>query len=623
MKRFIALIAASVILVSINAQSTKELFMPKEIKKAYENGTRSYDGKPGEKYFQNTTDYKIKAEFHPNSRTIVGSEIITFRNASKDSLTYVYIKLYQDLLKKGSARNWDLGPIDIHDGVLIKSLKINNSEIKLNSNSVRRNATNMRISLPEKLLPQSVSKIKIEWEVVIPGTVPVRMGTYHKTNFMIAYWYPKVAVYDDIRGWNSIPHTGNCEYYNDFGDFDVEITVPKDYNVWSSGLLNNAKEIYSKKYLEKFDIAATSDEIIKIITKEDRKENRITKEAEKHTYKFKATNLPDFAFAVSNTYLWDATSIKIGNNRVLIHAVYYENTKDFHKVADFSKKIIEYFSTKCPAIKFPYPQIVAFNGSGGMEFPGMINDGDGENKNATLYVTAHEIGHTYFPFYTGLNEQRYAWMDEGLISFFPQKVVSKYTDDKDYEAFKSTVKGYNHYAGTEIEIPLMVSSLNTGLAYRYHAYSRSSTAFYMLYEMIGEESFNKGLQEFAKRWESKHPTPYDFFFTFNEVVGKDLGWFWKPWFFDLGCADLALGKITNNNGKKVIEVLNKGGFPVPVKLKVIYKNGSEKIIEKPISFWKNQTKSIIIPLAEEKISSLQLGSEMIPDAYPENNRIDL
>ncbi len=623
MKRFLASIAFLAILVSINAQNTKELFIPKEIKKAYENGTRSYDGKPGKNYFQNTTDYQIKAEFNPDKRTVTGSETITYKNNSKDSLSYIYIKLYQDLFKKGSARDWDLGPIDIHDGVQIKSIKVNNSEIEFNSYTVRRNATNMRINLSEKLLPQSITKIKIEWKLIIPGTVPVRMGTYHGTNFMVAYWYPKMAVYDDIKGWNSVPHTGNCEYYNEFGDFDVEITVPKDYNVWSSGILKNAKEIYTKKYLEKIDKAASSDEIIKVITKEDRLENKITKDAEKHTYKFKARNIPDFAFAVSNAYLWDATSVKVGNKRVLVHAVYYEKSSDFYEVADLSRKTIEYFSTKCPAIEFPYPQMVAFNGSGGMEFPGMINDGDGENKNGTIYVTAHEIGHTYFPFYTGLNEQRYAWMDEGLISFFPQKVVAKYTDDKNYVAFKGTIKSYNHYAGTEIEIPLMVSSINTGEAYRYHAYSRSSTAFYMLYKMIGEEKFNKGLQQFAKRWESMHPTPYDFFFTFNEIAGEDLGWFWKPWFFELGCADLALENISKKNGEKTVEVVNKGGFPVPVKLKVVYKDGSEKVIEKPISIWKNQTKSIVIPFPEGKINYVVLDSEMIPDAYPENNRLDL
>ena len=623
MKRFYLSVISLSILFFVTAQNTNELFMPKELKRAYENGTRSYDGKPGKNYFQNSTDYLIKAEFNPKKRTITGSETITYKNNSKDSLKHIYIKLYQDLFKKGSARNWDIGPIDIHDGVVIKSLKINAKEIDLTSKIVNRRATMMRIDLPEKANPQSVTKIEIGWELIISGVIPIRMGTYHGTNFMVAYWYPKMAVYDDIRGWNSIPHTGNCEYYNEFGNFDVEITVPEEYNIWSSGLLQNAKEIYTNTYLNRIEKAAKTNEVIKVITKEDRTENKITKDAEKHTYKFKAKNIPDFAFAVSDSYLWDATSVKVGNKRVFVHAVYHEKSKDFHEVADISSKIINYFSTECPAIEFPYPQIVAFNGSGGMEFPGMINDGDSKDKTSTINLTAHEIGHTYFPFYTGLNEQRYAWMDEGLISFFPRKVASRYTDDESYVPFKGTVKGYNYYAGTEIEVPLMVSSTSTGQSYRYHAYTRSSTAFYILHELIGEDKFNKGLQLFTKRWAGKHPTPYDFFFTFNEVAGEDLGWFWKPWFFELGYADLTLGSLKKADGKQTIEVINKGGFPVHIKLKVVLEDGSEKIIKKTANVWKKQSKSIIIELPEVKIKSLELDSELTPDVYPENNRLDL
>ena len=608
---------------SFKAQDSKELFMPKELKKAYENGTRSFEGKPGKNYFQNKTDYAISAEFFPETRTIEGIETITYKNNSKDSLSSIYVKLYQDLFKKGGARNWDLGPVDIHNGVIIKSLKINNIDIDINSNRVRRRATIMSIKLTDPLPPSSVTKINIEWSSVIPGTVPVRMGTYNKTNFMVAYWYPKIAVYDDIRGWNTIPHTGSCEYYNDFGDFKVEITVPREYNVWSSGLLQNGEEIFTKNYLEKIKNAATSDEVLHIVTKEDREKDEITNKQEKHTYKFKAKNLPDFAFALSNSYLWDATSVKVGKKRVLVHAVYKENSNDFHEVADLSSKIINYFSTKSPGIQFPYPQMVAFNGSGGMEFPGMINDGDSRNKTGTLYLTGHEIGHTYFPFYTGLNEQRYAWMDEGLISFLPQKVVAEYTDDKDYVPFKSTVKGYNHFAGSELEVPLMISSTNTGLAYRYHAYSRSSAAFYILHEMIGADKFNLGLQEFTKRWNGKHPTPYDFFFTFNEVVGEDLAWFWKPWFFELGCADLALGKISNTNDNQTVEILNKGGFPVPINLKVVYKNGEEQVVKNPITTWKNGKKKIDIELPKGKIRSIVLDTEMTPDTYLENNTLEL
>lgn len=604
------------------AQNSTEMFMPKQIKKAYENGTRSWDGKPGKNYFQNQTDYQIKADFFPDSRIINGSEIITYKNNSKDSLDKIYLKLYQDLFKKGSARDWDLGPVDIHDGVDIKSIKVNGKPVDL-SKETRRNATIMRVSLSDKISPSSKNKIEIEWSLIIPGTIPVRMGTYNKTNFMIAYWYPKLAVYDDISGWNTIPHTGNCEYYNEYGDFDVEITVPSDYLVWSSGILQNAKSIFTSDYLMRLNQAAMFDKIIHVVSKEDWQKNNITKKVEKHTWKFRAENLPDFAFALSNKYLWDATSIDIDGKRISIHAVYNENSIDFNEVADLSRKSIEFFSHKTPGIKFPYPQLIAFNGSGGMEFPGMINDGDAADRNGTIYVTAHEIGHTYFPFYVGTNEQKYAWIDEGLITFLPRKIVAEYTADKDFQPYTEIIRSYNYYAGSDVEMPLMVNSTNTGQAYRYHAYSRSSVAFFTLHEYLGEDKFNKGLQLYSERWNGKHPTPYDLFFSFNEAANEDLSWFWKPWFFELGYADLAIGKIIKNSDNQIIEIENKGGFPVQVNLNVIYKNGDKKTINKSAEIWKSGVKIINVELPAGELKSIHLDLENTPDASPENNILEL
>jgi len=477
----------------------------------------------------------------------------------------------------------------------------------------------MAVILEDKIKAGSKNSIEIKWSLIIPGTVPVRMGTYDSTNFMIAYWYPKVSVFDDISGWNTTPHTGRCEYYNDYGDFDVEITVPAEYTVLSSGLLQNNKEIFTDKYLKLINKAAVSDEIIHVIAKGDRAKNDITKKTTKHTWKFKAEYMPDFAFAVSNKYLWDATSVKVGKKRVLVHAVYNENSKDFHEVAEISRNSIDYFSTKTPAIPYPYPQLVAFNGSGGMEFPGMINDGDARDRNGTIFVTSHEIGHSYYPFYVGTNERKYAWVDEGLISFFPRKVIAEYTNDKDYKPFGEIVNGYNYSAGSSVEIPLMVSSENTGLAYRYQAYSRSAVAFYTLHELLGSDKFNEGLQEYTKRWNGKHPTPYDLFFTFNEIVGEDLAWFWKPWFFELGYPDLALGKVSEKSKTTEIIIEKRGSFPVQINLKVIYRDGTEKEFKKPASIWKNGAKSYSLEVPKGEFQEIVLDNAFTPDAFSENN----
>lgn len=597
-----------------NAQSTQDLFMTKELRSAVENGSRTFEGKTGEKYWQNTANYIIKAELLPEERTIIGYESIDYSNNSPDTLKVLYFSIIQDLFKKGVQRDWDMGKVDLHEGVEITSIKIDGKSIDPNSRSVFHRSTLMGIRLHEYFTPNSKHQIEIEWRVILPGTITIRMGIYNKTNMMIAYWFPKIAVYDDIYGWAKIPHSGRAEYYHEFGDYNVELTLPYGYSAWSTGLLQNTEEIYNPKYVERIHQAAKSDSIIHIITQEDRDAGKIYKKADKFIWKFKAEYVPDFAFAISNTYLWDGISINTGTKRVAINAVYKSTSFDFHKVADVSRKSIEYYSFQSPKIEFPYAQLTVFNGDGGMEFPGMVNDGDSKNYTATLYVTAHEIGHSYFPFATGLNEQLYAWMDEGLITFMPSKIIAKYTDDTSYVAFKSNIKSYNKYAGSRFEIPLMVQSTNTGFAYRYQAYSRSAVAFYTLHEYLGEEKFDAALQEFYKLWKGKHPSPFDFFFTFNKIAGEDLAWFWKPWFFDLGYADLAIGKI---DGSKV-EIINKGGFPVPIKLTI--KSSKEEItVQHKADIWKDGIKSIWIDIPEDGIISLKLDTELTADAFPEDN----
>lgn len=616
------LIIIAIISISIQAfsQKSNDLFMPKEIKQAYNKKTRSFDGKPGKNYFINKVNYSIKASFNPETRLLEGKETISYTNNSPDSLKYIYFNLYQDIFKKGNMRDWDIGKVDITEGVQISKIVYNSEDIDVNSKNVINNSSILRIKLPTKLAKGETSEIKINWSFTMPGTITLRMGTYNKDNFFIAYWFPKVAVYDDVEGWNRQGHSGNQEFYNDFGNYDVEITVAKNYNVWATGILQNSEDLFTEKILKKIEKSKNTKDIIHIITKEDRNKNNILKKADKYVWKFKSENTPDFAFAISKTYLWDATSLQSGKRRIPINAVYNPSSKDFSKVAEISRNAIKYFTEEIPAIPYPYPQFTAFNGGGGMEFPGMINDGDASTRNETLYVTSHEIGHSYFPFYTGLNEQKYAWMDEGLITFFPRFFVKKYTEKENYIFFKNIISGYNAQAGSFNDIPLIISSNNVGrYAYRFQAYSRSSVAFYMLYKLISKDKFAEGLRLFSDRWKGKHPTPYDFFFTFNEVAKEDLGWFWKPWFFEIGYADLNIKKVYNTEVNKVIVIIeNKTGFPVPIHLTAKYKDGTSKEIYKKMIVWKNQN-TYKLNLPKKGLVKLILNYETIPDAYPKDN----
>ena len=345
------------------------------------------------------------------------------------------------------------------------------------------------------------------------------------------------------------------------------------------------------------------------------------KKSEFHTWKFKSEQTPDFAFGMSRSYYWDATSIQSGDRRVSVNAVYKPTSKYFKKVAEIASNTLRFFSKEIPGVPYPYPQITDFNGGGGMEFPGMTNCGEARSYTSTLYLTSHEIGHSYFPFYTGLNEQKYAWMDEGLITFFPQFIVKKYTDDPGYVFFKRNITAYNHSAGTYKDVPMMINTNNVGrYAYRFHSYNRPSTAFYLLYNYLGKEMFAKCLNLFTKRWNGKHPMPFDFFFTFNEVAGEDLVWFWKSWFFDLGYADLSIKDIYKTEvNKTMIVIENKTGFPVPVHLKVNYNDGKVRKIDKKMNVWSDGTKTIKITVPSENIKSISLDTETTPDAYPEDN----
>jgi len=614
--KLLLLFALSFVFSSSKAQQEKYVFIHKEVQKAIDNKTRSNNGTVGESYWQNFCNYDIKAEIFPEEKLIKGVETLSYFNNSPDTLKRLYFSNIQDLFKKGVQRDWDMGKVDLHDGVKINSIIIDGNEIKLDleDRKVFHKSTDMIVILDNYFEPNSEHEIIISWINIIPKYITIRNGVYNETNYMLGYWFPKMKVYDDVYAWAKIPHTGMAEFYHEFGNYNVEITTPEDYKLWSTGLLQNASDIYKKHIIKRLEKSYKSDKVINIITAKDNKDNNVLKNKGKNTWVLKMDTVPDFAFAISKDFIWDATSVDILGNRVMVNAVYKVNSKDFHQVADITRNIIDYFSNTNPGIAYPYPQMTAFNGGGGMEYPAMVNDGDNDNLEGTLYLTAHEVGHTYFPFNTGLNEQRYAWMDEGLITYFPRKFVRDYLKDSSYILHQSLISSYNRMAATDLEIPLMVPSYNTGTAYRYHAYNKSSVAYYELCSYLGEDVFNKTLQQFAFEWEHKHPSAYDFFNTFNSVSGENLSWFFNPWFFEMKNADLAVGELTNNK----LQILNKGGLPVAIRLK-IYDGNKEKQLHFKANVWKGSNVYEVEIPEGFKLKKAELSTLDTPDINLDDN----
>lgn len=626
-KNITALVLINILFV-FSSYGQEGLYIPRNIKAAYDKGTRSYDGNPGAEYWQNSSDYKIDVEIDPATYKIMGREKVIYYNNSPDSLRRIVLRLYPNIFKRGSARDYSFNPEGVTEGVTIDEIKIDGLSVNLENGSIFRvQNTIALLNLPKTLSPNSSMNISVEWSFQLSAKSNLRMGIYDSTTIFVGYWYPQVSVYDDVDGWDFNNYDGQVEFYNDFSDFDVNITVPNKFGVWATGELSNPEEVLGKEIMKKYSSAKNSNKVVRIITTEDLSSSPIYKNnSEKNIWKFNASNVTDFAFVISDKYLWDGLQIindSASNKKVFIQAIYPEDSPDFFDVAEVSRELIDYFSQSIPGIVFPYPTMIAFNNGslsgGGMEFPMMINNGSQEIWENTVALTAHEISHQYFPFYVGTNEKKYAFMDEGWAVMLPFNYMEEFAGIN--ARLISTVSSYESIAGTENDIPPMAISLYLGYpSYRNSAYNRPSIAYEFLNDMLGDDLFIKALQEFIERWNGKHPTPYDLFFTFNEVTGKDLNWFWKPWFFEFGYPDLAIEKVEIGETTAKISIRKNGTIPTPINLKLIYLNETEDEYYYSSDVWKDGDDIFIAEVDLTGIlNEVQLGSLTIPDSDRENN----
>lgn len=617
---FFFLLAISGISISQN-----ELYIPKEFLKAYLNNTRSYDGKAVENYWINKSKYIIDVSVVTETRKVIGNEYITYFNNSPDNLSNIVIRLYQNWNKPNSSRDWNVDTNIFTTGVIIKKLTIDNNNIDLNnSNLFKLTGTNAIIKLQKKLTPKNSIKIYIEWEFQLPEVRNLRMGRYGNATYFIGYWYPQIAVYDDIYGWDLNEYTGTTEFYNDFSDYDVTISTDvKDVVIWGTGTLINSTELFTEKILNRLQYAYNTDTIIRIINSEDYKEKNIFKNPnEIKKWHFIAEKVPDFAFCFSNNYLWDATSLEVEKGRkVIINSAFKQEYKFFDRVTQISRDLLKYFSEDNPTVPYPYPSITIFNGAGGMEYPMMVNQSETESFEDLVYVTSHEISHSYFPFYMGINERLYAWMDEGWAVFLPMEFQKNYTG---IDTRKRNMKTYLQLANTALDLPLMIHSNELKYeAYRFHAYNKSAFFYDVLMNMLGESQFKKILKEYINRWNGKHPTPYDFIFTFNDLYGENLNWFWKRWLFDFAYSDLSIYSALKNNDTLHLEIHNKGKLPIPLNVKITFKDNTTEEFSYSPEIWKDSLVFRTSVLTNKDIFNIQIGNEYIPDCDESDNILTL
>ncbi|WP_320814964.1 M1 family metallopeptidase [Flavobacterium sp.] len=597
--------------------------------------TRSASGKPGVKYWQNKADYKLTASLNEATNEIKGSVNLTYTNNSPDELNYIWMYLDQNLFSKDSrgnavvpvsgSRNGAKGE-EFDGGHKISLLTVNGKSSKYEIVDTR-----MKVYL-EKPLKSNGGKIKIaiNFSFVSPEYGSDRMGylpTKNGTIYTIAQWYPKMAVYDDIRGWNTQPYLGAGEFYCEYGDFEMAITVPANHFVVCSGEIINASEVMSKEEQNRWARAKESESTVMIRSLDDVK--KANKTSATKTWKFKMTNSRDVAWASSASFIIDGARINLPSGKKSMALSAYpeesEGQKAWSRSTEYTKASIEGYSKRW--FEYPYPAAINVAGNeGGMEYPGIVFCKYSSKGSSLWGVTDHEFGHAWFPMIVGSNERQFAWMDEGFNTFI-NGVSAEDFNKGEYEE-----KKFNMHLMAEMmtkpglepvyTAPDGMKERNLGLL----AYMKPGTALATLREhVLGIDRFDTAFKTYIKNWAFKHPTPEDFFRTMENASGEDLGWFWRGWILNNWRLDQAVTdvKYVKNNPTKgaIITIENLEKMAMPVVLEIETVSGVKSRVNLPVEIWQRNTSWSFSFNSTEELKTIVIDPDnVLPDFNDENNK---
>ena len=640
------------------------------------NEFRNASGAPGYKYWQQRADYVIEASLDTVDHVIKGSERITYHNNSPDALGFLWVQLDQNVMSLEHSRTYQMqgalpetvspafrrfvGVDNFDGGYDISRVQLVDGDGRLVDAKWRINDTIMRINLPQPLAPGAVMSFEIDWSYRIPdsgrgGKERVRDGWLYE----MAQWFPRMSVYDDVNGWQTEQFIGRGEFYLNFGDYDVKLSVPWNHIVDATGELQNPEQVLTIEQQRRLRQAYTSEEPVYIVGPDDVM-NPAARPAQKGmlTWHFLAKDVRDFAWASSKTFLWDAAGYDYadGGPLVKVHSLYPKDASPLWDRVSTRASIVTLESYGDMSLRYPYPKAVNVNGPvGGMEYPmiafcgarpgpdGTYSDGI---ERALIGVTIHEVGHNWVPMIIASDERKWTWMDEGLNTFLQYYAEQRYaekfngtdvwtqTDDGTYPSRRGPAPLIVPYMKDPAQVPIMTESDLIQNNFGNNGYAKPAAGLYMLREhILGNEVFDDAFREYSRRWAFRHPQPADFFRSMEEAAGENLNWFWRSWFYTTYANDQALAAVTeqvadsllgnSDHGKFYyrIKVDNEGQQIMPIHLRVTYADGTDEVIQLPADVWRaNELTFTKGFFSDQKVLKVELDPlEAFADIDPTDN----
>jgi hypothetical protein len=610
---------------------------PEVYQRALANGTRTPSGHPGPDYWRLGLEYEIDAKLDPRTGLLTAVEDIFVENTSPDELTELVLHLHQNLHAPGVMRN---RPQEITGGVTLHRVVAGGEELfevgdaETAGYRVQGQLATLRPSKP--IAPGERIALEVMWSFTVPQNSSGRMGHSNREIYFIAYWFPKVGVYDDMRGWDAQPYLGGSEFYDEYADYRVELTVPADWTVMATGQLQNAEEVFSEQTIERLLQAAESDEVVEVASVEDRETRVVTTHPDSGalTYRFIADEVRDFTWTASDKQVWNATSALVPDrdgdgeqDRVAIHSFWRPDRAPlWSEQAMHGKHAIEFLSRETK-LAYPWPHMTSVEGAdiigGGMEFPmlTLIGDYNERGSDRLFGVTVHELAHMWTPMIIGSNEKRHAWMDEGFATFLTNQAIPEYYPEQDDPEMASR-DSFLDTSRAEAEGAMMTHGDYYEVGYGTASYAKPATLLVTLRNLLGDEVFNGAIETYFQEWKFKHPAPWDFFSTLERAAGQDLDWFWSSWYYETWTLDQAVAEVTDGPDGPVVVIEDRGFAPMPSNIRVITSDAGVLEFNVPVTHWLSGATRYELQLSDSAGDVIEVHidpDQLFPDIDRDNN----